>query len=133
MRLAIAIAALFPCIAMADSGTDLFREVLGTAQICAYGKGPTDRQDCFVKAAPERCEREARSGTRFHTLFFSQFKACVISCGNAGAWSSTVGDCSRSLVIDHAGEKYAALWEKGCFSSPSFLTDLECQQAIEDQ
>jgi hypothetical protein len=130
MRRFIATIALFPALALADPGVELFREVLGSAQICAYGKGPTARQDCFVRSAPSRCEVEARSGTNFGTQGFSYFKDCVISCGAAGAWSSTVGECRRSLVIDGATAKYQRLYAMGCFNNPGQVQQVQCEFEI---
>lgn len=125
--------ALFPAVAMADPGLELLREVLATGRVCSFAKGVTDRQECYVKASPARCEREARAGIMGNPVLFAQFRACIISCGNAGVWSSSVGECSRSLVIEDApqrAERLTALrcdnesWESGWVSA-------DCLEAAE--
>lgn len=120
MRALIAILLLAPHLAYADPGMDLVREVISTGRLCAYGKGPTERQDCFVRAAPDRCEKEARAGVMGNAMLFAQFRACIISCGNAGAWSSTVGDCSRDLVIEGAELRLAA-FQARCAADPNAI------------
>lgn len=114
--------ALLSSAAKADPGVELFREVISTGKVCSFAKGVTDRQECYVKASPERCEREARAGVMGNSMLFAQLRACIISCGNAGAWSSTVGECSRSIVIKDAPQRLARLaalrcenesWSKG--------------------
>lgn len=112
----LAFALLYPPTAAADPGTDLFRDVMANGRLCAFGKGPTDRQECYVRAAPSRCEKEARSGVMGNGLLLKQLRACVISCGNAGAWSSTIGDCSRDLIIEDAGLRLITMEYSGCFS-----------------
>lgn len=99
-----------------DKGMSLFHDVISTYKICGFGKDVTDRQDCLVRAAPERCEREARSAMQYNSALFAQFRACVVSCGNAGAWSSSIGDCSRDLIIEDAGLRVATMKYNGCFS-----------------
>ena len=91
MRALIAILLLAPHLAYADPGIDLVHEVISTGRLCAYGKGTTERQDCFVRAAPDRCEKEARAGVMGNAMLFAQLRACIISCGNAGcetAWKT---------------------------------------------
>lgn len=109
MRRFFSVIALLPAMAAADPGTDLFRDVMANGKLCSFGKGPTDRQECYVRAAPSRCEKEARSGVMGNGLLLQQFRACVMSCGNAGAWSSSVGECSRELAIEDADGKLASL------------------------
>lgn len=124
--------ALLPALSLADQGVDLFREVIATGRICSYSKDLTGRQDCYVRSSPERCEREARAGVMGNSLFFAQLRACIISCGAAGAWSSRFGDCSRSLVIEDAESKYRRLNDMGCFSNPDPMLRLNCELDIAD-
>lgn len=112
----LAFALLHPPTAAADPGIDLYRDVMATGKVCAFGKGPTDSQECYVRAAPSRCEKEARAGVMGNSLLHKQLRACVISCGNAGPWSSTIGDCSRDLIIEDAGLRLITMEYSGCFS-----------------
>lgn len=125
--------ALFPLACFADPGMDLLSEVIATGRVCAFAKGVTDRQECYVKASPERCEREARAGVMGNSMLFAQLRACIISCGNAGAWSSTVGECSRSIVIKDAPQRLARLAALRC-ENESWSTGwvrAECLEAAE--
>lgn len=136
MRALIAILLLAPHLAYADPGIDLVREVISTGRLCAYGKGPTERQDCFVRAAPDRCEKEARAGVMGNAMLFAQLRACIISCGNAGTWSSTVGECRRDLVADDAPKRVAMLDSLNCYADEPRngigMVREECLSIVED-
>lgn len=127
---------LLPLIAAADPGADLARDVLANGKLCSFGKGPTDRQECYVRAAPSRCEKEARSGVMGNAMLFQQFRSCIMSCGNAGAWSSTVGECRRSLVADDARKRVAMLNALGCFTDTARsgigILREECASIVDD-
>lgn len=130
--LAIGIA-IFPAACFADPGVELFKEVIATGRVCAFAKGVTDRQDCYVKASPSRCEREARAGVMGNSMLFAQLRACIISCGNAGAWSSSMGSCSRSLVIEDAPQRLSKLAALRCENeswSSGWVRE-ECLEAAE--
>lgn len=106
--------AILPAACLADPGVDLFKEVIATAGVCSFAKGITDRQDCYVQASPARCEREARAVVTGNSMLFAQLRACIISCGNASTWSSSVGDCSRSLVVEGAQQRMNKLASLNC-------------------
>lgn len=131
MRRLLSVIALLPALAAADPGIDLYRDVMATGKVCAFGKGPTDRQECYVRAAPSRCEKEARAGVMGSGLLLKQLRACVISCGNAGGWSSSVGECSRDLVIEGARLRLGVMDELGCFSDFSGNIKNDCMAAAD--
>lgn len=100
----LAIAALAPQLALADAAIDLFRNVIDNANLCSYGKDTAARTDCYISAAPAKCEVEARKflATRNRELIY-----CVSSCVNASLASRTFGECSRELDSEDAGVRLA--------------------------
>ena len=95
------LALALPSVSSADAATDLFRNVLTNANLCAYGKDIAQRTDCYINAAPKKCEAESR---KFLATQNREFFVCVSSCVNAGVISNSVGECSRDLDLDNAGE-----------------------------
>ena len=98
---------MLPGIAAADPAQHLFKSVLDNARLCSYqSTDAATRTDCLIKAAPQKCEAEARKflATQNRELFF-----CVASCVNAGVASRTFGECSRELDSVSAGVKLALM------------------------
>lgn len=92
--------------AYSDPASELFQNVIANANLCAHGKDTATRTDCYINAAPQKCEAEARKFLATHNqeLFF-----CVSSCANAGVASRTFGGCSRDLDRQNAGSELAEL------------------------
>ena len=98
---------MLPGIASADPAQHLFKSVLDNARLCSYqSNDAATRTDCLIKAAPQKCEAEARKflATQNRELFF-----CVASCVNAGFTSRSFGECSRKLDREDAGAELAAI------------------------
>lgn len=100
----IALALSLPVSALADEAADFFKNVLDNANLCAYGKDRAARTDCYIKAAPDKCENEAIKflATQNRELFY-----CAASCVNAGVASRSIGECSRELDRENAGVELA--------------------------
>lgn len=99
--------AMLPSMALADPAQDLFKNVLDNARLCSYwNNDAATRADCFIKAAPQKCEAEAMKflATQNRELFF-----CVASCVNAGVASRSFGECSRELNSESAGVELAEM------------------------
>lgn len=100
----IALALSLPFSALADEAAEFFKNVLDNANLCAYGKDRAARTDCYIKAAPDKCENEAIKflATQSRELFY-----CAASCVNAGFASRSIGECSRELDRENAGAELA--------------------------
>lgn len=83
-----------------DAGVALFREVIKVGRECAQKTTGPKKISCFAMASPKKCESIVY--THFGNLgeeneSINPWVFCVASCADAGAWSRTFGDCSRSL------------------------------------
>ena len=70
--------------------------VLERARSCVTAKEFSPVALCFLKSTPKKCQPlvyDALLGSRNK----QQWYLCVISCGDAGWYSRTFGECSREL------------------------------------
>ena len=76
-----------------DAESSYYSDTLAAEADCERDGG--DRMNCYVSASPRRCKQTAVSMVGDPAGFQRTWTMCVRSCGTAGLWDKTLGDCRR--------------------------------------